>query len=360
MQLTQALHKARRENPERVAVVCGARRTTYAEFGLRVERVAAALQALGVKVGDRVAVLGPNTDRFLETCYGCWWAGAILTPVNSRWSPDEIAYSLGDSGVEILLIDDPFSAILPALLERARGVKTVVYMGDGVTPEGALNYETLLRKAHPLLDVGRRGDDAAVLFYTGGTTGRAKGVLLSHGGLCATTLASIVIANRSPGAVCLHSLPMFHVGGLAVVLQAMVGQCTQVMLPVFDPAVFFDLIAHEQVTEAALVPTMIKRVVDHPALAERDLSSLQRLYYGASPIDATLLEQTIARLPNVALTQFYGMTETAGIAVALPAWCHSTDSRALGRHLAAGLPTACMEVRIVGPQGDDLARVDGQ
>jgi acyl-CoA synthetase (AMP-forming)/AMP-acid ligase II len=329
---------------------------TYAELGGRVERVAAALLALGVKAGDRVGMLGPNSDRFLEACYGCWWSGAILMPINCRWSSEEIAFSLDDSGADILLVDDPFTSMLPALRERSQVLKTVVYVGEGTAPEGTTHYEALLAGVQPCPDAGRRSDDPAVLFYTGGTTGRSKGVLLSHSGLYATTLASIVIANRAPGAICLHSLPMFHVGGLAVVLQAMVGQGTQVMLPVFDPAAFFDLIESERVTEAALVPTMIRRVVDHPALVERDLSSLQRLYYGASPIDATLLEQTIARLPNVALTQFYGMTETSGIAVALPAWCHSAESRQLGRHLAAGLPTACMEMCIVGPDGEDLDR----
>ncbi len=356
MQLTQALHKARREHPERTAAICGARRTRYAELGRRVERLAAALQTLGVRAGDRVAVLGPNTDRFLEACYAIWWAGAVLTPVNCRWSVDEIAYALNDCGTRWLLVDDPFTALLPALRERVPGLTTVIHLGDGPVPDGVPSGEALIAATPPVPDAQRRGDDAAVLFYTGGTTGRSKGVLLSHAGLYATTLASIGIGHREPGAICLHALPMFHVGGLAVVLQAMVGQCTQVMLPVFDPPVFLDLIEREGVTEAALVPTMIKRVIDHPALAGRELPSLERLYYGASPIDATLLEQTIARLPRVALTQFYGMTETAGIAVALPACCHSAEGRALGRHLAAGLPTACMELRISGPDGTELPR----
>ena len=356
MHLTQALHKARRENPDRTAVVCGARRTSYAGLGDRVERLAGALHKLGVQAGDRVAMLGPNTDRFLEVCYASWWAGAILTPVNCRWSVEEIAFSLVDSGTRVLVVDDPFAAMLPALRERVPALEALVYVGAGETPKGMLAGESLIAEAEPVADAHRQGDDAAVLFYTGGTTGRSKGVLLSHGGLYTTTLASISIGQRAPGIVCLHALPMFHVGGLAVVLQAMAAQDTQVMLPMFDPAVFVDLIERERVVEAALVPTMIRRLIDHPALAGRALDSLERLYYGASPIDGTLLEQTIARLPHVGLTQFYGMTETSGIAVALPAWCHGAESRALGRHLAAGLPTACMEVRIATPDGTERAR----
>jgi len=345
MPLTLSLHKARREHPDRLAAICGDRRTTFAELGDRVARLAGAWQSMGVRRGDRVAVLSPNTDRFLEAIHAAWWLGAVLTPLNCRWSADELAFALVDSGARVLLVDDAFAALVPALRDKAPELSTVLATAD---------HDALVAQAQPVDDVHAGGDAPAVLFYTGGTTGRSKGVLLSHSGLFCTTLASIVIGERAPGAVCLHALPMFHVGGMAVVLQAMVGQCTQVMLPAFDPAAFFSLIEREQVSEAALVPTMIRRVVDHPEIRTRGLKSLKRLYYGASPIDGTLLERTIECLPDVALTQFYGMTETAGIAVALPAWCHSAESRARGRHLAAGLPTPSMEVRVAGPHGEDL------
>ena len=355
MPLTLALHKARREHPDRLAAICGDRRTTYAELHAQVAQLAGGLHAAGVRRGDRVLVLAPNSDRFLAVAYATWWLGAVLAPLNCRWSADELAFALADSGASVLLLDDAFVPLLPALRQKSQSKPTVVTIGEsGRASEGARRYEELLGQGAPLDDAYVGGDAPAVLLYTGGTTGRSKGVLLSHGGLLGNTLASIAIGERAPAAICLHALPMFHVGGLAVVLQAMVGQCTQLMLPVFDPAKFLALIASERVTEAALVPTMIKRVVDHPDIRSRDLSSLKRLYYGASPIDGTLLEQTIACLPDVGLTQFYGMTETAGIAVALPAWCHSADSRARGRHLAAGLPTPCMEVRVVDPEGNDL------
>ncbi|MEP6720990.1 MAG: AMP-binding protein [Variovorax sp.] len=356
MHLTQALHKARREHPDRTAVVCAQRRTSYAELADRVERLAGALQGLGVLVGDRVALLSLNSDRCLEICYATWWAGAVLAPVNCRWSVAEIAFSLIDSGTRVLVVDDTFTPMVAALQAQVPALETVIHIGDAAPPDGLLSGEALIAGAEPVADTHRQGDAAAVLFYTGGTTGRSKGVLLSHGGLYTTTLASISIGQRAPGVACLHALPMFHVAGLAVTLQAMVAQDTQVMLPAFDPAAFIESIEREHVVEAALVPTMIRRLIDHPALAGRTLDSLERLYYGGSSIDGTLLEQTIERLPHVGLTQFYGMTETSGIAVALPAWCHGEDSRAQGRHLAAGLPTACMEVRIARPDGSECAR----
>jgi len=355
MYLTQWLHKAHRENPQRIATVCGTRRQTYAQLHARVGQLAGALQGLGAAPGERIAVLSGNTDRCLEAFHGVWWMGGILHPINSRLSAEEIVFVLQDSDTRLLLVDDPFVPLLAAVCERMVQPLTMIYIGDGVTPPGLLDYHTLIRDVAAIDDVWRGGEQPAALFYTGGTTGRAKGVVLSHAGLYASTLASICVAARAPAAVCLHALPMFHVGGLAVVLQAVVGACTQVMLPAFDPAAFLELIEREHVEEAALVPTMIRRVIDCPAFGARDLSSLRRLFYGASPIDATLLEQTVERLPNVALMQFYGMTETSGIAVGLPHWCHAAEGRAQDFHLAAGLPTPCTEVRIVDHDGVELA-----
>lgn len=355
MRLTQALHKAKQEYPERTATVCGTRRQTYAELHDRVARLAAGLRTLGVQPGDRVGVLSGNTDRFVEAYYGVWWGGAVINPVNVRLSAEEVAFVLEDSATHILLVDEPFLPLLEAACERTKVLRHVVYLGDDRTPEGLVDGRSLVNRAEPAEDAGRGKEQPAALFYTGGTTGRAKGVVLTHSGLYATTLASNCVASREPGVACLHALPMFHVGGLAVVLQAMIYADTQVMLPAFDVGTFLELIERERVVEAALVPTMIKRLIDHPELGCRDLSSLKRLFYGASPIDVTLLEQTIARFPGVALTQFYGMTETAGIITALPPLCHGADGRAKGQQRAAGRPIPCVEVRIMGSGGQEAA-----
>jgi acyl-CoA synthetase (AMP-forming)/AMP-acid ligase II len=352
MQLTQFLRKARREHPERVAAVCGDRRTSFAELARRVEGLAGALVAAGAQAGDRIALFGLNSDRYLETLLACWWAGLVAAPVNCRWAVEEIVASFQDCEPRILFIDDPFLPMLPALRERTPSLATIVYMGDAALPEGALRYEAILAAAEPLPDSQHGGEDPAVLFYTGGTTGRAKGVLLSHGGLYVTALASS--AGRTPGATNLNGVPMFHVAGLIVLLHAMVGHSTQVMLAAFDPGKFLELVERERVAETGLVPTMIKRLVDHPAIGERDLSSWNRLYYGGSPIDEALLEQTVAKLPLVSLMQFYGMTETSAISAALPNWCHQAEGRAEGCHRAAGFPVPSMEMRIAGPHGEEL------
>src|ERR1700728_613493 len=127
MQLTLSLHKARREHPYRIAAVCGDRRTTYDELVRHIERLAGSLQTLGVKPGDRIGILAPDSDRYLEFYYAIWWVGAVPIPVNYRLSVAEIAYSLEDCGAQMLVLDDPFVGILPALRDRVRKLATIVY-----------------------------------------------------------------------------------------------------------------------------------------------------------------------------------------------------------------------------------------
>jgi acyl-CoA synthetase (AMP-forming)/AMP-acid ligase II len=145
MPLTLALHKARREHPERLAAVCGDRRLSFAALATEVAQMAGGLQAIGVRRGDRVALLAPNTDRFLVSAYAVWSLGAILTPLNCRWSADELAYALADSGAGVLLLDDAFAALLPALRERSGASFTVVALGEGGdAPAGGWRYAQLL------------------------------------------------------------------------------------------------------------------------------------------------------------------------------------------------------------------------
>ena len=171
MQLTQALHRAVATRPDGIATVCGGRRRTFAECRDRVARLASALRAHGVTLGDRVGILSLNTDRYVEAYMAIPWAGAAFNPINTRWSSSEIAYSLDDCDTRVLLIDDAFAAMVTELKEKSRSLTTLVHIGDQPTPEGMLSYETLIATHDPVPDAGRRGKDLAGVFYTGGTTG---------------------------------------------------------------------------------------------------------------------------------------------------------------------------------------------
>lgn len=353
MHLTLSLEKAASEHPNRLATICGDHRTTYLQFRDRARRLAGGLRATGVAPGGRVAILGLDSDRYLEFYYAAWYAGAIIAPVNHRWSVDEIAFSLVDCGAEILILDDHFVGLATALSAKAPNLKTLVYMGEAAPSAGGRTYDDLAAyaamEAPPLDDAS-----AAVLFYTGGTTGRSKGVLLSHRGLFLTALSSLPLNQRLFGAVCLHGLPLFHAGGLFVTLQAIACQSTFVSLPAFDPVHLLDLVEREAISEIALVPTMIRRLLDEPKFDRDRMATVKRIYYGASPIDGSLLARLADLLPNALLGQQYGMTETGGIVATLPDWCHRASAREKGYHRGAGVTTPAAQIAIMSNAGEAL------
>jgi len=352
MYLTQGLHRAVQQRPDQVMTIFGERRRTYREVADRVARLAGALRELGVRDGDRVAMLSLNSDRYSEYLLAVPWAGAVLNPVNTRWSVAEIAYSLRDSGSRMLLADDAFAPMLPALREACPELSTVIHAGDGPAPDGAASYEDLIRAADPIEDVRRAGDDLAGVFYTGGTTGLPKGVMLSHANLGTSWLGLAAGAAHlsASDSFTLHAAPMYHLADLTSWGLTLQAGGTQVILPGFEPRAVLAAIAEHRVTEALLVPTMIQLLVDHPRLGQYDLSSLRGILYGASPMTPALLERAMKALPETAFTQAYGMTELAPVATLL-----SPADHAQGHLLSAGRAAPHCEIRILDPDGSELA-----
>src|SRR6185436_10945273 len=176
MSITQGLRSTMQVHPSGTATIFGDRRRSWSEFGSRVMKLAGALRDLGLGPGGRVAMLALNSDRFLEYLYAVPWAGGSVVPINVRLAPPEILEILDDSGSEILIVDDVFQAMLPAFRGRMASVRRIVLASDGPAPDGTVGFEEILAAAEPMTEAERHGDDVAGIFYTGGTTGRAKGV----------------------------------------------------------------------------------------------------------------------------------------------------------------------------------------
>ena len=353
MYVTQALHRLVQQEPDRPLTVYRGRVRTVAESADRVARLAGALRSAGVGPGDRVGMLSLNSDCYHEFLLGEPWAGAVVNPVNIRWSPAEVAYSLVDCDTRVLLVDDAFVPAVPALREQAPCLQTVIFCGEGSQPRGMLHYEQLLAENLPAQDAHRRGGDLYGVFYTGGTTGNPKGVMLTHDNLLVSamgTMASAHLQNR--GGSLLHAAPMFHLADVAMWITGMLVGCTHVIVPMFAPAVVAAAIGEHNVTDLLLVPTMIQMLVDAPETADADLTSVQRIIYGASPISAALLDRARKRLESAAFTQAYGMTELAPVATLLSPADH--QDRGLAR--AAGRAAVHAEVRVVGPDDEELPR----
>jgi long-chain acyl-CoA synthetase len=198
MNITHGLRRALQVNPQGIAILEEERRLSWAEVGERVSRLAGALGQLGIAKGDRIAVLMLNSSRYLELYLAVGWAGAVIVPLNIRWSVAENRDALQDSGARLLVIDNA----IPGL--------TLLHADNGEPPGGVAGYESLLAVGTAIPDAMAGRDDLAGIFYTGGTTGRSKGVMLSHGNLMANALQSLAEGLSSRDAIYLHAAPMFH------------------------------------------------------------------------------------------------------------------------------------------------------
>ncbi|SBW22945.1 feruloyl-CoA synthetase [Candidatus Protofrankia californiensis] len=352
MYLAQGLHRAVQQNPNGIMTTFGDRQRTFAEVADRVARLAGALRGLGVGDGDRVAFLGLNSDRYHEYLLAVPWANAVLNPVNIRWSAAEIVYSLRDSDSKVLFIDDVFAKLLPEIRQGYPELATVIHTGDGPAPKGTLSYEEIISRVEPIEDARRGGDELAGLFYTGGTTGFPKGVMLSHANLVTSTLGTVASGVAfGPGGRYLHAAPMFHLADLIGWGAQMLHAGTNVIIPAFDPIAVMKAIQDHRVTDTFLVPLMIQAVVDHPDLPNHDLTSLKAVIYGGSPIPATVLERAMKAFPNADFAQAYGMTELAPVATLL-----SPQDHREGNLRSAGRAAPHAEVRIVDADDNEVPR----
>jgi len=358
MYITQGLHRHLQSRPDAVAICAEGRTLTYSQYGDRVARLAGALKDLGVESNDRVAMLAFNCQRYIEYFLAVPWADGVLNPVNFRWSAAEIIYSLDDSQTTILIVDDHHKALGARILEEAKTLRLVIYAGDGETPQGMLDYEALIAASQPLEDARRGGDQLLGIFYTGGTTGFPKGVMLSHNNISFTVMNALMHGRCAANAVFLHSMPMFHLADFTATVALFFSGGTHVVLPSFTAKGALEAIDRHRVTEILLAPTMIQMLLDgHQNQGQAlDVGSLQRICYGASSITPALLDRARGVFFNAGFTQNYGMTELAPTATTLGVQYHTAEGQASGKMYSAGLPAACVEVRIVDDQDNEVPR----
>lgn len=343
MQLTQGLRRSAALFPTRAAVAFGSRVTTWAGLQTRVARLAAALRAAGAGAGDRIGIFALNSDRYIECYYAIAWAGCVAVPFNTRWADAEVQFAFEDSRPVLMLIDATFAAWGPRL--AAQGARSFG-LDDGL---GLPSVEDLIASADPMADAGGRGDDLAGIFYTGGTTGRAKGVMLSHAGLVTNFLTCHAVAPYEPNAIFLHTAPMFHMADAGVLFGLTNLGATHIVLAGFDADETIEAIETHRVTAMLLVPTMIAMLCEALGRRPADMSSVTRLTYGASPISSAVLEAAMQRLPNARFVQAYGQTELSPVVTVL-----DHDDHLAGRLRSAGRVVPTMDIRIVDEQGHEV------
>ena len=321
------------------AVVCGDTRLTYRETAERCARLAGALRAIGFVPGDRVAVVAANCHRYLEAYQAVPASGLVLVPLNTRHVEAELRYALTDSGTRVLLTDrDP--GALADVVER------VVRFDTG-------EYDDLLSRAEPL-ELGQdvAEDDLAGLFYTGGTTGGAKGVMLTHRNLVANTLHALVGIGLLPTDRWLAMAPMFHAAGTFAALSTVWLGGVHVVLPAFDAAAALDLLEREGCSATIAVPAMLAALNEEQLARPRDVASLRLLTHGAAPVATDVLRRAHRAFPSAELVHLYGATETAPL---VTIGRHEQDGLDGPRARSCGQAAVGVEVTVVDPRGELVA-----
>jgi long-chain acyl-CoA synthetase len=334
------------------AFVFEGRTTSWAEFDRATAQVANALAAEGIGKGDRIAYLGKNSDSYFELLFGACRIGAVMVPINWRLADPEVAHVLADSGTTLLFVD-----AIGARMGRALGANRKVLAVEPV--EGLDDYRDW-RGRHGDADRPAHisADDPCIQLYTSGTTGRPKGVQLSHRALYAFNAHAAAHPEAfgadftwniwSADDVALVALPVFHISGSGWGVIAVYAGARTVILREFTNEGVIDAIRSFRVSKTVLVPATIQAIVEHPGLRREDFASMRYFMYGAAPISVELLERAVATF-GCEFVQMYGLTETCGGACFLPPSDHKPGSP---RMRSAGKPLPGVAIKIVEPGGE--------
>jgi acyl-CoA synthetase (AMP-forming)/AMP-acid ligase II len=312
--LTETLRKAIKLFPRKEAIVCSGKRWTYQDFYDRINGFSRALRKFGIGKDDKVAILLPNCHYFLEAYYGITQIGAISVPMNHRLSPNEMEFILTDSESKILIADPMFQKQIGSIRAETGKIKKIIWTGPervGVEPRD-LNYEMILDQvpSSPLSETDISDEDIAQIYYTSGTTGRPKGVMLSHKNVCTHAMGTVAEIHLSDRDVWIHVAPLFHLADAWATWAVTWVGGTHVLVREFDARVVLETIEKEKVTVTNLIPTMLNLMVNHPDVRKYDYSSLRVLLSGGAPIAPEVVRKIVETF-KCDYIQTYGMTETS-------------------------------------------------
>ena len=347
MDLSDLIERNAAFTPDKPAIVFEGKVLSYAAFGARIEHTARALKAeFGVGRGDRVAILSLNRPDYLVLLYACARLGAMLVPLNWRLAVAEQLFILSDASVKVLVLEQTFAEVLPALEKRLPGTAII---GLDFVPRQGSAFDQLLKQARG--DDGRNPDTdltcPLLIVYTSGTTGRPKGAVLRQEALLWNGIMSQHMHGLASSDHVLAVLPFFHVGGLNIqTTPALHHGATVTIHPRFTPDAALAAIARERPTLTVLVPATIQAMTDHPNWRSTDLSSLKAVSTGSTIVPPHLIARFVAR--GVPMLQVYGSTETCPVAV------YTRLGGDLSRVGSTGLPGLCCEAAVIDDAGVEL------
>jgi len=332
------LKRAVQVAPDKVALIDGQARYTYRELQDRCARLVTGLYNLGLEKGDRVAIWSDNNHEYIETYVGVPAGGLIVVPLNTRHAEPELRYALEDSKTSVLITDRDASG-MSDICEH------IIQIGD--------EYEALLDGAPYALGENLAESDLAGLFYTGGTTGKSKGVMLSHRNLIANTFHWLTAVPQSPNDVTLIMAPLFHAAGSNGVLASIWTTGTQITLGAFNPEEVLEILQNELVTVTLGVPTMLAAIAEAQHSNPRKIETLHTVAHGGSPIATEVVRRTWTAFPTAEMIEVYGATELSPLTTALR---NEQDLLDDDRARSCGQSIPGIEVRILDVDGHEVAR----
>ncbi len=344
--------------PDRVAFHDGDYRATFQQHGDRVLRLAHAMRhQLGLQPDDRFAVMSCNSHQYLELFHAGFLGAGVINPLNLRLAGKELQHIMRDSGSTVAFVDAIFADHFERNIAEIRSeipLRHVVLIGDSDAPHD-FRYEDLIAAGEPVIPAEPEETDPAVLMYTGGTTGLAKGALLDQRAEMLNFYHIALAVDFGDARVYLHQTPMFHAASMGAILGVPATGGSSVFVPLFDPGHVMATIEQFRVDWTVMVPTMIALVMNHPDYRPERLASLRDLVYGASPMPASLLGRIMTTFPDLNLLQGYGMTECSSILTFLTPADHRRGGSILR---SAGRPAIGVDVSI--RRGNDTVAARGE
>jgi long-chain acyl-CoA synthetase len=326
-----SLGRAFRYYTQRTALVVDGAAVSFKSLHERVRKIAAALTANGFVAGDRLALLSPNFPEYIELVYACSWLGVTAVPINARLSAAEIDQVLIDAKPRGLVRHSSLPKPAVQLSWQIVLDEQPLDLRNDSCPDPLYDPEAIL-----------------ALIYTSGTTGRPKGVMVTHANIQANVDHLSYWMGYREGGVFLHAAPIFHIADFPAMFAAPAFGARQVTIPKFTPEAFSELVQRERVTHTVLVPTMVNLLTQMPEAKPYDLSSLQVLAYGGSPMAPELVRRTKKLLPHVKLLQCYGLSE-AGFLAGLEDQDHVES-----KLLSCGRPCPGIDLRVEDETGKEV------
>ena len=346
--------------PDRPAVIFEGKKYSFNELTQKANRLANALLSLGIEKGERVAILQVNCNQYVEAYYAVAKIGAIFVPLNFRAKQDELVHMLNHSESSTLFVGQRYLEMVNDMRSELPLIKH--YISIDSKQEGMLYYEDLLASVSDeevFTDIA--DDDITMLMYTAGTTGLPKGVPLTHNSFTLYVLENVAPADLEIEETNLLTMPLYHVAGVQAMLAATYGGRSLAMMRQFEVNEWLETVQQEKANRAMLVPTMLKRVIDHLDFNKYDLSSLKVITYGAAPMPFEVIKKAIELFPGVNFINAFGQTETASTITTLSPDDHIIEGteeekeKKLRRLTSSiGRPMPDIEMKIIDEQGNDL------